>query len=177
MSIKQTAQIGESVIRQKSEIVKNVSTRKVRQIIKDLVDSMRHADLVGMAAPQIGEDVRIFVSEIRRTAYRKDLSKSEPLRVFINPKIVWHSRKQVAGYEGCGSVASAGLFGSVKRSQSVICEALNENGKPFKIKASGLLARVIQHETDHLNGIVFIDRVSDTKKLMGRDAYVNSRKK
>jgi peptide deformylase len=177
MGIKRTAQIGEEVVRQKSVAVKDVSTREIKQIIKDLVDSMRHTNLVGMAAPQIGKNLRIFVSEIRRTTYRKNLSKSDSFKVFINPRIVWRSKEQTTGYEGCGSVVAARLFGSVKRPWSVICEALDKDGKRFKIKATGLLARVIQHENDHLNGIVFIDRVSDTKTLISRETYISAQKK
>jgi peptide deformylase len=177
MPIKRTVQIGEMAIRKKSITVKDFSSREVRQIIRDLTDSMRHTNLVGMAAPQIGKNLKIFVSEIRQTTYRKNISKSDSLKIFINPRIIWRSKKQIAGYEGCGSVVSAGIFGLVKRPQSVICEALNEHGKPFTIKASGLLARIIQHEIDHLNGIVFIDRVNDTKTLASRESYIDSRKK
>ena len=177
MSIRPTTQIGEKIIRQKAVVVKDVLRPEVRRVIKDLSDSMRHENLVGMAAPQIGEKLRIFVTEIRPTTYRKNISELDSLKIFINPKIVWQSKKQVAGYEGCGSVAAAGLFGLVKRPWSVICEAINEKGQPFKIKATGLLARIIQHETDHLNGLVFIDRVSDTKTLIDRETYINSQKK
>lgn len=177
MSIKPTVQIGEKIIRQKAEIVRNVSIVDIRQTIKDLIDSMRHDNLVGMAAPQIGKKWRIFVSEIRQTTYRKNIVKSDLLRIFVNPKITWQSKKQLNGYEGCGSVASAQLFGSVKRAESVICEALDGNGKHFKIKASGFLARIIQHEIDHLNGVIFLDRISDTKTLVDKQIYINSQKK
>jgi len=173
MSIKETLQIEEKIIRQKSIIVRDVSTKETQQTIKDLTDSMRHENLVGMAAPQIGKNLRIFVSEIRQTTYRKGISKPDKLRIFINPKIVWRSKKQVGGYEGCGSVATASLFGLVKRADKLICEALDDNGKPFKIKASGLLARIIQHEIDHLNGVVFIDRVNNAKTLIDKQTYIN----
>lgn len=177
MSIKKTVQIGNKIIRQKAETVRNVSAVEIQKTIKDLVDSMHHDNLVGMAAPQIGKKWRIFVSEIRQTTYRKNIVKPGSLKVFINPKITQQSKKQQNGYEGCGSVASSHLFGSVKRAKSVVCEALDENGKPFKIKASGLLARIIQHETDHLNGTVFIDRISDTRTIMDRETYIASQKK
>ena len=177
MSIKQTVQVGNEIIRQKAAKVKDISADEIQQTIKDLVDSMRHDNLVGMAAPQIGKKWRIFVSEIRQTTYRKNIAKSDLLRIFVNPKITWQSKKQLDGYEGCGSVASAQLFGSVKRAESVMCEALDENGKSFKIKASGLLARIIQHETDHLNGMVFLDHVSDTKTLVDKQIYIDSQKK
>jgi peptide deformylase len=177
MSIKQTVQIGNKIIRQKADTVQNVSVTDIQETIKDLVDSMRHDNLVGMAAPQIGKKWRIFVSEICRTTYRKNIAKSDLLRVFVNPEIIWQSKKQQNGYEGCGSVASAQLFGSVKRAESIICKALDGNGKPFKIKASGFLARIIQHETDHLNGLVFLDRVSDTRTLVDKQIYIDSQKK
>ena len=174
MSIKRATQIGEGVIRQKAALVKNALDKKAQQIIKDLVDSMRHDNLVGMAAPQIGRGLRIFVTEIRHTTYRKNISKPDPLRVFINPRIVWRSKRKAIGYEGCGSVASSALFGLVKRPASVICRALDKNGEPFTVRATGLLARAIQHEMDHLNGIVFIDQVS-TKSLVDKETYINGR--
>lgn len=177
MVIKQATQIGNKIIRQKAVAVKNATSANVRQTIRDLVDSMRYHNLVGMAAPQIGKNMRVFVSEIRTTTYRKNIAKADSLRVFINPKIIWKSKKMASGYEGCGSVAAAQLFGSVKRAQSVICTAIDEKGTPFKIKASGLLARIIQHETDHLNGIVFMDRMKDMRTLLDRQAYVDLKNK
>ena len=177
MSIKPTVQIGNKIIRQKADIVRDVSVAEIQKTIQDLIDSMRQNNLVGMAAPQIGSKWRIFVSEIRQTTYRKNITKSDFLRVFINPIITWRSKKEVSGYEGCGSIAGAQLFGSVKRPESIICKALDKDGKPFEIKSSGLLARIIQHETDHLNGMVFLDRVSDTKTLVDKQIYIDSQKK
>lgn len=177
MSIQKTIQIGDKILRQKANVVRTISGAEIQKTIKDLVDSMRYNNLVGMAAPQIGKKWRIFVSEIRRTPSRKNVTSLDPLRVFINPKIIWRSKKQQNGYEGCGSVFSGQLFAVVKRPQSVACEALDKNGNPFKIKAAGLLARVIQHEADHLDGIIFTDRVSDTRTIMNRETYISLRKK
>ena len=172
--IKPTVQIGDKIIRQKAKTVRAVLITKTQKTIKDLIDSMRHYNLVGMAAPQVGENYRIFVSEIRKTTYRKNVTESDSLKVFNNPRIVQRSKKQVGGYEGCGSVANAQLFGVVKRSESVVCKALDKNGKPFEVKASGLLARVIQHEIDHLDGVVFLDRVNDMKTLVDVKTYHSS---
>ena len=177
MGIKQTSQIGEKVIRQKAQSVKNITTREIQEIIKDLIDSMRHNNLVGMAAPQIGKKWQIFVTEVRQTTYRKNIAKSDSLRIFINPKITHKSEKNLKGFEGRGSVASAQLFGIVKRSADITCEALDEKGNPFTLKASGFLARIIQHEIDHLNGIVFLDKVEDTKTLLDKDTYIKTQKK
>lgn len=177
MSVKQTVQIGDKIIRQKAKTVKNVLVPEIQSTINDLVASMRHGNLVGMAAPQIGKSLQIFVTEMRQTIYRKNIAKADLLRVFINPKITWRSKKKQTGYEGCGSVAEAQLFGIVKRADSIICEAIDKEGKYFKTKASGFLARIIQHEMDHLNGIVFIDRISDTKTLVDKKTYVDFQKK
>ncbi len=124
-----------------------------------------------MAASQIGEKTRIFVTEIKKTAHRnpKDL---DGLRVYINPKITWTSKKEVTMYEGCGSVAYAKFFAPVKRPEKIKVEAFDEKGEKFKLKADGLLSRVIQHEYDHLNGIEFIDKIADIKKALSSEEYI-----
>lgn len=177
MPVKATSQIGSKVIRTRAREVVKIGSRETRKVIKDLIDSMRHHNLVGMAAPQIGRGLRVFVTEIRKTTYRKNISDVDAVRVFINPRLVEKSKQQVVGYEGCGSVASALLFGPVKRPRTVTVTAQDATGQRFKLKATGLLARVIQHENDHLNGIVFIDHVTDTRKLLGREEYIGLPKK
>lgn len=178
MIIKSTTQVGNLVIRKKSQRVVDTSSASTKKIIKDLTDSMRHHGLVGMAAPQIGSELRIFVTEIRETKSRKDMKKSDidGLRVFVNPKLVLVSEKLIKGWEGCGSVASANLFAKVARPNSVIVEALDEKGDKFTLEAKGLLARVIQHEMDHINGIIFTDK-ADTKTYMSREEYLKMRAK
>lgn len=171
MIIKNTTQIGNPIIRNKSKKVVSFDTKETKTIIKDLIDSMRYHNLVGMAAPQIGKNIRIFVTEIRKTTLRKT-KELDSVRVFINPIIKKYSKRQVTAYEGCGSVASARLFGEIKRSEEVIIEAHDEYGEKFRLSASGLLARVIQHEFDHLEGKIFLDRISNTKSLMSREEYL-----
>ena len=143
----------------------------------DLTDTMRHTNLIGMAAPQIGIGERIFVTEIRKTAIRKDISLIDPLRAFINPKITRFSKKCTDGYEGCGSVASGELFGIVKRPETISVRAYDENGEEFELETSGLHARIIQHEIDHLNGVCFLDKITSSKTLLGRQEYIKMRKK
>lgn len=178
MVIKDATQVGNKIIREKSKEVSNPTSREVRKVVKDLIDSMRHHDLVGMAAPQIGKGLRIFVTEVRKTKLRKGvgIENVDPLRIFINPKVLSVSNKEMKDWEGCGSVASANLFGMVKRPSIVVVEALDEKGVKFQLKASNLLARVIQHEMDHLNGIVFADR-ADTKTYMSKSEYLKLRAK
>lgn len=170
-------QAGNPVIRKKSAKVRNAYSRNTKKVIQDLVDSMRHHELVGMAAPQIGINLRIFVTEIRKTKFRKQPNLFDPLRIYINPRIVWCSKKEVFVYEGCGSVAFSQLFASVKRPESVIIKALNEKGEEFELKATGLLARVIQHEFDHIEGKIFSDREFDRKSVMSKNEYLKQKQR
>ena len=171
MIIKNVTQIGDPVIRAKAKPVAALTSPRTKKIARDLIDSMRHHGLVGMAAPQIGIGLRIFVSELRETDVRR-AKDADAARVFINPKIVRYSEKKRLDGEGCGSVANSGLFGMVPRAESVTVTAFNEKGKRFTLSAKGLLAAVIQHETDHLNGIVFLDRLPNMKSLMSREEYI-----
>lgn len=170
MIIKSVIQVGNPIIRKKSKKVGSVSSPKIKKIVKDLTDSMRYSNLIGMAAPQIGHNLRIFVTEIRPTKFRTK-NQLDGLRVLINPKLSNFSKKKTSGYEGCGSVAESGIFGKVPRPTEVTINTTDEKGKKTKFTAKGLLARVIQHEYDHLDGIIFLDKVADTKSLMSASEY------
>lgn len=174
--IKPTVQIGNPIIRKKCNQVNNFTSPKVVKTIKDLADSMRKHELVGMAANQIGIDLQIFVTELRKTKIRKSLKEIDYIRVFINPQIISYSKDQSVMYEGCGSLVNAQLFGQVKRHKTIKIKAFHENGKEFILVAKGLLARVIQHEYDHLQGIVCIDNFINTNKIMERSEYIKSLK-
>lgn len=178
MIIKSATQIGNPIIRKKSTKVVDFKSPENKKIIKNLVESMRHHNLVGMAAPQIGQNVRIFVTEIRETKLRKTDKKSDidGLRIFVNPKVVSFSEKKVSGWEGCGSVAESSLFAKVSRPETLVVQAFDSNGEKFTLEAKGLLARVIQHEIDHIDGIVFIDK-ADTKTCMSRNEYLRMQAK
>ena len=169
---RKATQIGDPIIRRSSKRVSDVGSKKVKRAIRDLTDSMRFHGLVGMAAPQIGLNLRIFVTQIRKTRTRRKQKEADPLRVYINPAIVLYSKKCILGYEGCGSVASGQLFGPVRRSEKVTVRAQDEQGRVFILEAKDLLARVIQHELDHLDGLVFMDKVTDTKKFLDRGEYI-----
>lgn len=173
MTVKTVTQVGNPLIRGKARKVSNPKSKSVQTVIKTLVESMRHHGLVGMAAPQVGKNLRIFVSEVRNTKLRKGQTKKnlDPLRVFINPKIISYSKNHKAGWEGCGSVASAQLFGKVMRPTAVVVEAHDGAGRVLKLRATNLLARIIQHEMDHINGIVFTDR-ANLRTLMSRNEYL-----
>lgn len=172
MIIKEIIQLGNPVIRNRSKNVSNkdIKSRKIKIIVKNLVDSMHYYDLVGISAPQINHNLRIFITEIRNTKNR-DIKELDNLKIFINPEILFYSKEKISGYEGCGSVSNSNLFGLVKRPKSVIIKAQDVDGEWFQFKAQGLLSRVIQHEYDHLNGIIFIDRVTDIKSYMSGSEY------
>lgn len=173
MTIRKTVQAGNPVIRAKAENVSSPILKSTHKIITDLIDTMRAASLVGIAAPQIGKSARIFVAEVRKSNQRKHTPI--PLQIFVNPKIISTSKKQISDWEGCGSVANGGIFAKVKRPERVTVRAIDQNGETFELETGGLLARIIQHENDHLDGVLFTDK-ADLLTLMSRDEYLKMRK-
>ncbi len=170
MAILPTIQIGHPSLQVENILIKDFSDPKVKQVTDDLVETMRSVGLIGMAAPQIGENYQLFVTEPRATTFRS-ATQSDELRVYINPKIIKFSQKQSTIFEGCGSVLTGQVFGPVIRSSQITVEAKNADGKVFRLTCDGILARVIQHEIDHLNGIEFLERVSDYKQIMALGHY------
>jgi len=127
---------------------------ELKTLVQDMIDTMRDEPGVGLAAPQINISQQIIVVE-----YPEDDSISDALSklfVLINPEITQLSEEKVNGVEGCLSVPN--LLGEVERSQSLIVIGQNKHGKKVAINAEGWLARIFQHEIDHLNGILFVDR-------------------
>lgn len=171
MIIKNIVQIGNKILSQKSKYVTNVDTKSTQQVIKNLTDSVRYHELVGLVSSQIGSKLKVFVTEVRKTPTRNP-EITDKLRVYINPAITWESKKQVVIYEGCGSVAYGKLYGPVRRPEKIIVESLDEKGNKFRLKADGLLSRVIQHEYDHLFGIEFTEKITDYRKIMSEEEYL-----
>jgi peptide deformylase len=150
MSIREVIQIGDDRLKCENKTLSPANKELARKLVHDLKDTMLENDIVGIAAPQIGENYRIFITEPRETAYRKG-NQVDGLRVFINPKIVIFSRDKTTIFEGCGSVGK-NFFGPVVRSKEIVIESYDENFNKFRLTCDGLLARVIQHEYDHLSG-------------------------
>jgi peptide deformylase len=138
------------ILRQKAKRVPRVDT-SIRKLIDDMVDTMIAAPGVGLAAPQVGVGLRVCV-----------IKTDQNLHTLINPEMVKHEGEQV-GMEGCLSIP--GYVGEVKRYMKVVARGLNRHGKPVKIKGDALLARAIQHEIDHLDGILFTDRLTSIDTL------------
>ena len=149
MSVKKIVKYGTPSLREKSKEVHKIS-KKIQILIEDLYDTMYAANGVGLAAPQIGENVRVFVVDAG-----VDKKSSHPI-TFVNPKII-KKEGAVNSYEGCLSFPEA--YTNVRRYKYVKVKALNEKGRPFVLEAGEgtLLARCIQHEFDHLDGILFVD--------------------
>lgn len=145
-------QEGNPVLRKKAEAVKDPTSSEIKRLVKDMIIAMKKANGIGLAAPQIGHSLRIFISNVEEKIY-----------VFINPEIKDISTDKVPFEEGCLSVVN--IWGPVVRPKKLTIKALDENGKPVKIRAKGLLARVIQHEIDHLNGTLFIDKAEKSRKI------------
>jgi peptide deformylase len=137
------------ILRKKCEKVESL-TPEMKKLIEDMIETMREKGGVGLAAPQVGILKRIIVVET-----------TEGPRGFVNPKIVKKSREKEIMEEGC--LSFPGLFLKVKRAKEAEIETLDENGK--RIKVQGFLARVLQHEIDHLDGILFIDRIGFWQRL------------
>ena len=149
MSILKIIEYGNPILREKSKEVTKIS-KKIKTLITDMLDTMYHANGVGLAAPQVGENLRIFVIDVSDPS-----GPINPL-VFVNPKIIKKSGA-VISYEGCLSFPKA--YTTVRRYANVMVKALDINGRPFvkEAKDGELLARAIQHEFDHLDGNLFID--------------------
>ena len=171
MAIKETLQADHPLVQNgTTKTVEDFSNSAVVEAVTDLVDTMRAEELIGIAAPQLGIDLPIFVTEIRKTKFRNE--GMTPLQVYINPQLSNFSAETNLEYEGCGSVENAGKFGLVERSNQVTIEAQNEQGETFTTTVEGLLARLIQHEYDHLEGILFTQRMAPEVELISRDAYL-----
>jgi peptide deformylase len=150
------------VLRQKARAVKDPADRALQQLMDDMLETMHAAPGVGLAAPQVAVGQRIAVIEYAEPLAEDappDTPAPKPKRyVIVNPEIISRSAEMLDGVEGCLSLP--GYAGNVLRHEAVVVKALNRRGKPVKIKARGWLARIFQHEIDHLNGVLFIDIAS-----------------
>jgi len=141
---------------------------EIRKLVDDMADSMYEADGIGLAAVQIGVPKRVIVIDIDQ----KD-GKKNP-RAFINPKITWASEETAVFEEGCLSVPE--IWDDVERPARIKAEYLDRDGKPQTLEADGLLATCLQHEMDHLNGVLFIDHLSRLKKNMAIKKLTKAKK-
>ena len=143
--ILRVTKLGEDVLRQKALPVEEVND-EIKQLVDDMFETMYAYDGIGLAGPQVDKKLRLFVIDIGDNVRR----------AFINPQIIKTSAEVGEYDEGCLSIPN--VYETITRPVAITVQALNEKGKPFTIDADGLLARAIQHEYDHLDGILYIDR-------------------
>jgi peptide deformylase len=160
MTVRRICCLPEPVLRQKAKKVPTID-HSLHRLIDDMVETMQQANGVGLAAPQVGVSLQVAVLQ---------MPEEEPFAI-VNPEIVKRSgEREVA--EGCLSVP--GYQGELKRSASVTVKGLNREGRKIRIKASGLMAQALEHEIDHLNGILYIDRIEGEDKLYKLEPKTNN---
>jgi peptide deformylase len=158
MTLRRIVTLPDPVLKRKAHPVHKFD-KTLHTLLDDMVETMREAPGVGLAAPQIGLSERIIVIEYFERAEEEEVEDA-PKKVWavVNPEIIKASEEKLIGVEGCLSIP--GLVGEVERHAEVQVKGLNRHGKPMKIKAHGWLARIFQHEIDHLNGILFTERAT-----------------
>lgn len=164
MAIRDIVLLGDAVLREPAEEVTEFGA-ELKRLVRDMYETMYHAEGIGLAAPQIGVRSRVIVVDLRREGSEGEGGQPVPARVaLVNPRITWQSADAEKQSEGCLSIP--GLEEVVSRPVAVRVEALDPEGEPVEIEAEDLFARALQHEIDHIDGVLFIDRVSPIKRKM-----------
>src|SRR6266404_235350 len=142
------------ILRKPTEPVNFPLSREIKQLTKDMIDTVKKADGIGLAAPQVGKSVKLIIIDLEKNGV--------PLIVLYNPKIVSKGFKKIDVEEGCLSIP--GVFGKVKRPKKVTIQAQNAEGKTLKFSDEAWISRVVQHEIDHINGKLIIDLIKKYTK-------------
>lgn len=167
MAVREIKILGDPVLRKPSEVVGELDDG-VRILVKDLFETMYRAEGIGLAAPQVGVSQRVLVVDVG-TADEDGMGAV----ALVNPVVVESSREKSKAPEGCLSIPD--MEEVVERPETVTVEGLDPDGEPVTMEVSGLLSRALQHEIDHLDGILFIDRVSPLKRRMLLKKWQKSR--
>lgn len=158
MAIREILTVEHPTLRRKCTKIHHLDA-SLQRLVDDLIDTMRHANGVGLAAPQVGVPVRLFVVE---TPEEVDEAHAGELFVLYNPEII---KKSDLYYPEEGCLSMPGWVANVPRYQSVVVKGRNRQGKEVRIKAEGLLAQALQHENDHLDGVLFFDHLENMDQL------------
>ena len=170
VSIRSIVTVPDAVLREKAKPVRQL-TPEIQTLIDDMIETMREAPGVGLAAPQVGVGMQVMVVEYAEGSENAEEDaepKPKKLYALVNPEISRHSKETALGKEGCLSIPD--YMGEVERYSTVTVKGLDRHGKSFKLKARGWLARIFQHEIDHLNGVLFIDRTDNVWKVEPEEA-------
>ena len=163
------AQLGNPILRDQAKSIDNVSTEQITQLATDLIATAEANNGVGIAAPQISQSCRLFILASRPSIRYPHAPKMNPTAV-INPVILGRSEETAKDWEGCLSVP--GLRGLIPRHREIEVEYTNLEGDRLKQTLTGFVARIFQHELDHLNGLLFIDRLETTQDLYTEAEYL-----
>jgi len=163
MTVREIVTSPRPILRKQAKKVRAL-TSEMQDLIDEMIETMRVAPGVGLAAPQVDVSQRVIVVEYSEDSQDPETPAKPPkLYVVVNPEIVRHSVETAAGNEACLSLP--GYFGEVDRYEMVTVKGLNRQGKPFRLKAKGWLARIFQHEIDHLDGVLYIDRANQMWRI------------
>lgn len=168
--IRPICRMGNPILRKKAEDISKdyLLSDDFRQLLIDLKDSMKHYGGIGIAAPQVGVDLQVAIIELTGiNRYGEEINL--PLTAFVNPRITYLTEEQQGFWEGCLSVP--GLRGFVERPSKVRVNYLNEKGVEQELEAQGFLSTVLQHELDHLQGVLYIDRIKDPRLLAYQEEF------
>jgi peptide deformylase len=171
MSILKVARLGHPVLRERARTLdrSEIQLPAVQKLLDDMIETMREYHGVGLAAPQVHEGVRIFVAALNDDGEEPEEDTAAEPMVLINPEIVARSQETEEDWEGCLSIPD--LRGRVPRARDVTVRAFDRTGARIEVEASGFSARVIQHESDHLDGVLFLDRMRSFETLSFLDEY------
>jgi peptide deformylase len=168
MTIREIVTLPNKILRQNARKVTSFDA-ELQTLIDDMVDTMRAAPGVGLAAPQVDVPLRVIVVEFSEDP--EDEETPPKLYTLVNPEIARASAEEELGTEGCLSIP--GIVGDVERPLTVTVKGLNRRGQPVKIKAGGWLARIFQHEVDHLNGVLFVDKAERVWQVEGETTQIS----
>lgn len=169
------AYYGDPILRQKALRIESIDD-EIKQLIEDMVETMFAQNGIGLAAPQVHRSLALFITSI--PDYHEDGSYTDgPIEVYINPRLISYSTQEEIHSEGCLSIPK--LYGEVCRPNHIVIEAMNQNGIVIRKELSGLEARCCLHENDHLNGVLFIDRIrgKERQQMEGALRQIKSRYK
>ncbi len=163
--------MGHPTLRQRAKSLqkKDLTKARFKNLLSDMVDTLRDYGGVGLAAPQIDESLRVVIIEIRDTNLRYGVQKLFPLTVFVNPEIELIDSQTGGFWEGCLSIP--GMRGYVERPQNISVSFIDELGEFDTLDLHGFPATVLQHELDHLNGVLYVDRMKDLRSLSFEDEW------
>lgn len=172
MAIREIIRMGHPTLRTRSRDLSEaeITSEQTAKLVEDMIDTLHHAGGIGLAAPQINEPVRLAIIEIPQSGSRYGEIPAMPLTVFANPEIEVLDGRRAGYWEGCLSVP--GLRGFVERPQHVRVRARDLANQPLEMELQGFLATVFQHEFDHLDGYLYLDRMDDLSRLTYEEEFL-----